>query len=205
MDLVLECLTKPTKKNAEATNPAEDEVDSKTGQDKETNKEVKEEDDGEERLAVVRHASVNGENELSLLLQNKESQETVRCLASQLYNVLNMVAKAYLAFVDFTGMRLDVALRLFLKAFMLEGSNEKQAHILAHFYERYHHCNPTAVASVDVVHCLTCVMMVLNTELHGENVILKMSCKDFLRILRRVDGGHVFPEKLSKRMYHSPF
>ncbi|KAK1801597.1 hypothetical protein P4O66_004559 [Electrophorus voltai] len=112
---------------------------------------------------------------------NEAIKQTGGPAQSQNTNFAKMVAKAYLAFVDFTGMRLDVALRLFLKAFMLEGSNEKQAHILAHFYERYHHCNPTAVASVDVVHCLTCVMMVLNTELHGENVILKMSCHDLER------------------------
>ncbi|KAK1787904.1 hypothetical protein P4O66_016385 [Electrophorus voltai] len=91
-----------------------------------------------------------------------------------------------------------------IKAFILEASSEKQECILTHFSELYHHCNPTTAASVDMVHFMTCAMMLLNTDLYGHyGGIKKISSKDFLSNLRRVDGGLVFPKKLSKQLYHS--
>ncbi|CAO2612312.1 PH and SEC7 domain-containing protein 3 [Lemmus lemmus] len=53
-----------------------------------------------------------------------------------------LVAEEYLKFFDFTGMTLDQSLR-------------------------YFYCNPDTITSQDGVHCLTCAMMLLNTDLHG--------------------------------------
>uniref|UniRef100_A0A8C3PFU9 SEC7 domain-containing protein n=1 Tax=Chrysemys picta bellii TaxID=8478 RepID=A0A8C3PFU9_CHRPI len=53
-----------------------------------------------------------------------------------------LVAEEYLKFFDFTGMTLDHSLR-------------------------YYQCNPNTVSTQDGVHCLTCAVMLLNTDLHG--------------------------------------
>uniref|UniRef100_A0A8D0H0L3 SEC7 domain-containing protein n=1 Tax=Sphenodon punctatus TaxID=8508 RepID=A0A8D0H0L3_SPHPU len=53
-----------------------------------------------------------------------------------------LVAEEYLKFFDFTGMTLDHSLR-------------------------YYQCNPNIISTQDGVHCLTCAVMLLNTDLHG--------------------------------------
>uniref|UniRef100_A0A8B9XEB4 Pleckstrin and Sec7 domain containing 3 n=1 Tax=Bos mutus grunniens TaxID=30521 RepID=A0A8B9XEB4_BOSMU len=62
-----------------------------------------------------------------------------------------LVAEEYLKFFDFTGMTLDQSLR-------------------------YFYCNPDTIASQDGVHCLTCAIMLLNTDLHGHVSVGVWSC-----------------------------
>ncbi|XP_058280208.1 PH and SEC7 domain-containing protein 3 isoform X3 [Hirundo rustica] len=78
-----------------------------------------------------------------------------------------LVAEEYLKFFDFTGMTLDCSLRSFFKAFSLIGETQERERVLIHFSSRYYQCNPNAISSQDGVHCLTCAMMLLNTDLHG--------------------------------------
>ncbi|XP_008825079.3 PH and SEC7 domain-containing protein 3 [Nannospalax galili] len=80
-----------------------------------------------------------------------------------------LVAEEYLKFFDFTGMTLDQSLRYFFKAFSLVGETQERERVLIHFSNRYFYCNPDMIASQDAVHCLTCAMMLLNTDLHGHN------------------------------------
>ncbi|TRY84240.1 hypothetical protein DNTS_028934 [Danionella cerebrum] len=78
-----------------------------------------------------------------------------------------MVAEEYLAFFEFKDMTLDQSLRSFLKAFSLIGETQERERVLIHFSSRYFHCNPTIITAQDGVHCLTCALMLLNTDLHG--------------------------------------
>ncbi|XP_056180274.1 PH and SEC7 domain-containing protein 3 isoform X2 [Falco biarmicus] len=78
-----------------------------------------------------------------------------------------LVAEEYLKFFDFTGMTLDYSLRSFFKAFSLIGETQERERVLIHFSSRYYQCNPNTISSQDGVHCLTCAMMLLNTDLHG--------------------------------------
>ncbi|XP_055142555.1 PH and SEC7 domain-containing protein 3 isoform X7 [Symphalangus syndactylus] len=78
-----------------------------------------------------------------------------------------LVAEEYLKFFDFTGMTLDQSLRYFFKAFSLVGETQERERVLIHFSNRYFYCNPDTIASQDGVHCLTCAIMLLNTDLHG--------------------------------------
>uniref|UniRef100_A0A8D0FTG6 SEC7 domain-containing protein n=1 Tax=Strix occidentalis caurina TaxID=311401 RepID=A0A8D0FTG6_STROC len=91
---------------------------------------------------------------------NSSNLEAARRLAKRLYHLdrfkrsdvakhlgknnefSKLVAEEYLKFFDFTGMTLDYSLR-------------------------YYQCNPNTISSQDGVHCLTCAMMLLNTDLHG--------------------------------------
>ncbi|XP_068089776.1 PH and SEC7 domain-containing protein 3 isoform X3 [Hyperolius riggenbachi] len=115
-----------------------------------------------------------------------------------------LVAEEYLTFFDFTGMTLDQSLRCFFKAFSLAGETQERERVLIHFSNRYFQCNPnTTMCSPDGVHCLTCAIMLLNTDLHGHNIGKKMSCQEFIANLQGVNEGKDFPRGLLKALYNS--
>uniref|UniRef100_A0A8C0W078 SEC7 domain-containing protein n=1 Tax=Castor canadensis TaxID=51338 RepID=A0A8C0W078_CASCN len=57
---------------------------------------------------------------------------------------------------------------------------EEYLKVLIHFSNRYFYCNPDTIASQDGVHCLTCAMMLLNTDLHGHVSarLVMLTCRD---------------------------
>uniref|UniRef100_U3JR25 Uncharacterized protein n=1 Tax=Ficedula albicollis TaxID=59894 RepID=U3JR25_FICAL len=114
-----------------------------------------------------------------------------------------LVAEEYLKFFDFTGMTLDSSLRSFFKAFSLIGETQERERVLIHFSSRYYQCNPNAISSQDGVHCLTCAMMLLNTDLHGHNIGKKMTCQEFVANLQGMNDGKDFPRGLLKALYNS--
>ncbi|EHA99612.1 PH and SEC7 domain-containing protein 3, partial [Heterocephalus glaber] len=116
-----------------------------------------------------------------------------------------LVAEEYLKFFDFTGMTLDQSLRYFFKSFALVGETQERERVLIHFSNRYFYCNPDTIASQDGVHCLTCAMMLLNTDLHGHvsNIGKKMTCQEFIANLQRVNEGVDFSKDLLKALYNS--
>ncbi|XP_045444781.1 PH and SEC7 domain-containing protein 3 isoform X7 [Pipistrellus kuhlii] len=114
-----------------------------------------------------------------------------------------LVAEEYLKFFDFTGMTLDQSLRYFFKAFSLVGETQERERVLIHFSNRYFYCNPDTISSQDGVHCLTCAMMLLNTDLHGHNIGKKMSCQEFIANLQGVNEDGDFSKDLLKALYNS--
>ncbi|NXG12885.1 PSD3 protein, partial [Grallaria varia] len=114
-----------------------------------------------------------------------------------------LVAEEYLKFFDFTGMTLDCSLRSFFKAFSLIGETQERERVLIHFSSRYYQCNPNTISSQDGVHCLTCAMMLLNTDLHGHNIGKKMTCQEFVANLQGMNNGKDFPKGLLKALYNS--
>lgn len=79
-----------------------------------------------------------------------------------------VVADEYLKCFDFKGDTLDGALRKFLGQFCLIGETQERERVLQHFSKRYLDCNPDAYKSIDSLHTLTCAIMLLNSDLHGE-------------------------------------
>ncbi|XP_008562842.1 PREDICTED: PH and SEC7 domain-containing protein 4-like, partial [Galeopterus variegatus] len=113
------------------------------------------------------------------------------------------VAEEYLSFFQFGGQSLDRALRGFLQALVLSGETQERERILFQFSRRFHHCNPGAFPSVDSVHTLTCAIMLLNTDLHGQNIGKSMSCQEFITNLNGLRDGGNFPKELLKALYWS--
>ncbi|XP_072898646.1 PH and SEC7 domain-containing protein 1 isoform X2 [Hemitrygon akajei] len=152
---------------------------------------------------------------------NKSDLEAARRLAKRLYNLegfkrsdvarhlgknnefSKLVAEEYLRFFDFTGLTLDQSLRIFVKAFALMGETQERERVLIHFSNRYYQCNQGSIPSQDGVHCLTCALMLLNTDLHGHNIGKKMTCQDFINNLDGLNGGKDFPKELLKALYNS--
>ncbi|XP_054853520.1 PH and SEC7 domain-containing protein 4 [Eublepharis macularius] len=114
-----------------------------------------------------------------------------------------MVTEAYLSFFQFGGLTVDKALRLFLKAFVLTGETQERERILRHFSQRYHCCNPEAFLTPDAVHTLTCAIMLLNTDLHGQNIGRSMTCQDFVANLNGMNNGSNFHKEQLKALYYS--
>ncbi|GFQ74632.1 PH and SEC7 domain-containing protein 3 [Trichonephila clavata] len=114
-----------------------------------------------------------------------------------------VVAEEYLKFFDFHGETLDVALRKFLKQFCLIGETQERERVLVHFSKRFLDCNEGAFKSQDAVHTLTCALMLLNTDLHGENVGRRMTCAEFIENLSELNEGENFSKEVLKALYHS--
>ncbi|TKS89489.1 PH and SEC7 domain-containing protein 1 [Collichthys lucidus] len=114
-----------------------------------------------------------------------------------------MVAEEYLSFFNFTGLGLDQALRTFLRQFALMGETQERERVLSHFSKRYLDCNPRVMPSEDAVHTLTCALMLLNTDLHGQNIGKRMSCTQFIGNLEGLNGGQDFHKDLLKALYNS--
>uniref|UniRef100_A0A7N6BKI0 PH and SEC7 domain-containing protein 1-like n=2 Tax=Anabas testudineus TaxID=64144 RepID=A0A7N6BKI0_ANATE len=114
-----------------------------------------------------------------------------------------MVAEEYLSFFNFTGLSLDQALRTFLRQFALMGETQERERVLSHFSRRYLDCNPKVMPSEDAVHTLTCALMLLNTDLHGQNIGKRMSCTQFIGNLEGLNDGQDFPKDLLKALYNS--
>ncbi|KAK2820735.1 hypothetical protein Q5P01_023694 [Channa striata] len=109
-----------------------------------------------------------------------------------------MVAEEYLSFFNFTGLTLDQALRSFLRQFALMGETQERERVLSHFSRRYLNCNPKVLPSEDAVHTLTCALMLLNTDLHGQNIGKRMSCTQFIGNLEGLNDSQDFPKDLLK-------
>ncbi|XP_033113894.1 PH and SEC7 domain-containing protein 1-like isoform X2 [Anneissia japonica] len=114
-----------------------------------------------------------------------------------------IVAEEYLNYFNFTNEKLDVSLRNFLKAITLVGETQERERILTHFSRRYNECNPGKFKSSDTVHTLVCAMLLLNTDLHGQNIGKKMSLQAFQMNLEKMNDGEDFPKDLLKRIYQS--
>lgn len=78
------------------------------------------------------------------------------------------VAEEYVKLFNFSGDRLDSALRKFLSRFNLVGETQERSRVLEHFAKHYLSCNPLFFESPDAVHMLTCALLLLNNDLHGE-------------------------------------
>lgn len=56
---------------------------------------------------------------------------------------------------------------------------------------------------VDAVHTLTCAIMLLNTDLHGQNITRKMTCNEFIDNLAGLNECENFPREILKQLYHA--
>ncbi|XP_008294846.1 PH and SEC7 domain-containing protein 4 [Stegastes partitus] len=113
------------------------------------------------------------------------------------------VGEEYLKFFDFTGQSLDHALRSFLKVVVLIGETQERERVLQHFSCRFQQCNPDSFSSSGSVLALTCALMLLNTDLHGQHVGKSMSSSKFVSNLDGMNEGENFSKDLLKSLYNS--
>ena len=113
---------------------------------------------------------------------------------------------AFLDMFDFTGKRVDEALRELLNSFRLPGESALIERIVAVFSEKYcGNATPEGIANVDAVLVLTYAIIMLNTDQHNPNVKKdkRMTYNDFARNLRGVNGDKDFAPEYLQEIYDS--
>ncbi|XP_054455984.1 PH and SEC7 domain-containing protein 1 [Anoplopoma fimbria] len=170
---------------------------------------------------VAERLALGGGGEEALTNGTKADLQAAKRLAKRLYSLdgfrksdvarhlgknndfSQMVAEEYLSYFNFSGLTIDQALRTFLSQFALMGETQERERVLAQFSRRYRQCNPESVPTEDSVHTLTCAVMLLNTDLHGNNIGKRMSCSQFITNLEGLNDGKDFPKDLLKTLYSS--
>ncbi|KAL3650082.1 Brefeldin A-inhibited guanine nucleotide-exchange protein 5 [Castilleja foliolosa] len=110
------------------------------------------------------------------------------------------------AFVDsmkFSGMKFDIAIREFLKAFRLPGEAQKIDRIMEKFAERYCADNPDLFKNADTAYVLAYAVIMLNTDAHNPMVWPKMSKSDFVRMNTMTDAEESAAQELLEEIYDS--
>lgn len=114
--------------------------------------------------------------------------------------------EAFLNCFDFTGKRVDEALRELLEAFRLPGESALIERIITSFSERYcSQSTPEGVANKDAVYVLTYAIIMLNTDQHNPNLKSqnRMSYAQFAKNLRGVNGGEDFAPQYLQDIFDS--
>lgn len=105
----------------------------------------------------------------------------------------------YIRLFDFTGKRVDEALRLMLESFRLPGESQLIERIMVTFSKAYISSDiPPGCADEDSVYVLSYAVVMLNTDQHNPNMkSRRMTILDFSRNLRGTNGNKDFePEYL---------
>ncbi|KAF5990130.1 hypothetical protein FBULB1_242 [Fusarium bulbicola] len=113
---------------------------------------------------------------------------------------------AFLGLFDFSGKRVDEALRQFLESFRLPGEAPLIATIVEAFSEKFcSHDTTGEVADKDAVYILTYAIILLNTDQHNPNLDAKkrMTLEDFARNLRGTNNGQNFAPEYLQTIYQS--
>ncbi|KAJ2785773.1 GDP/GTP exchange factor for ARF [Coemansia javaensis] len=107
------------------------------------------------------------------------------------------VLQAYMGLFDFSGRRVDEALRSLLGTFRLPGESQQIERIMETFAAAYFGSAPADVATKDAAFILAFAIIMLNTDQHSPQVKSRMALDDFARNLRGVNDGQDFsPEFL---------
>lgn len=114
--------------------------------------------------------------------------------------------EAFLDLFDFSGKRVDEALRDLLNSFRLPGESPLIERIVTVFSEKYcANTTPEDIADKDAVLILTYAIIMLNTDQHNPNVKdqKRMTYNDFAKNLRGVNGNQDFAPEYLQNIYDS--
>ncbi|RDL30365.1 Uncharacterized protein BP5553_10243 [Venustampulla echinocandica] len=116
------------------------------------------------------------------------------------------ILEALMDSYEFSGKRLDEALRELLEAFRLPGESALIERIITVFSEHYYEtADPEAIADKDAIYVLTYAVIMLNTDQHNPNVRPqdRMKYENFARNLRGVNGGKDFDTEYLQAIFDS--
>ncbi|KAM6525423.1 GDP/GTP exchange factor for ARF, variant 2 [Fusarium falciforme] len=116
------------------------------------------------------------------------------------------ILEAFLDSFDFSGKRVDEALRQFLESFRLPGEAPLISTIVESFSDKYCSNDTTEeVADKDAVYILTYAIILLNTDQHNPNLDAKkrMTLEDFSKNLRGTNNGKNFAPEYLQVIYES--
>ncbi|EDW47538.1 Golgi-specific brefeldin A-resistance guanine nucleotide exchange factor 1 isoform X1 [Drosophila sechellia] len=121
----------------------------------------------------------------------------------------NVDSKILINFVDsfdFTGLRVDQALRLYLETFRLPGEAPLIFLVLEHFSDHWHKQNQDPFANVDAAFRLAYAIIMLNMDQHNSNakrLNVPMTLEDFTKNLRGLNGGEDFDQEMLAQVFNA--
>ncbi|EDV36206.1 uncharacterized protein Dana_GF12843, isoform A [Drosophila ananassae] len=121
----------------------------------------------------------------------------------------NVDSKILINFVDsfdFTGLRVDQALRLYLETFRLPGEAPLIFLVLEHFSDHWHLQNKEPFANVDAAFRLAYAIIMLNMDQHNSNakrLNVPMTLEDFTKNLRGLNGGNDFDQEMLTQVFNA--
>lgn len=115
------------------------------------------------------------------------------------------ILEAFLDLFDFSGKRVDEALRDLLNSFRLPGESALIERIVTVFSKKYFSNTTEGIADKDAVFVLTYAIIMLNTDQHNRNLggQKRMVFNDFAKNLRGVNGGKDFAPEYLQEIYNS--
>lgn len=159
---------------------------------------------------------INDENdadELAHFFFSKSGRLNKKVLGEYLAKPSNIeILRKFINMFEFTGLRVDEALRVLLKSFRLPGESQQIERVVELFAERYVHCQENVVSDSeeeavkpdrDAVFVLSYSVIMLNTDLHNPKVRHQMDLDAYKRNLRGVYNGKDFPSWYLSKIYHS--
>ncbi|XP_033250509.1 Golgi-specific brefeldin A-resistance guanine nucleotide exchange factor 1-like isoform X1 [Drosophila miranda] len=121
----------------------------------------------------------------------------------------NVDSKILINFVDsfdFTGLRVDQALRLYLETFRLPGEAPLIFLVLEHFSDHWHTQNLEPFANTDAAFRLAYAIIMLNMDQHNSNakrLNVPMTLEDFTKNLRGLNGGKDFDQEMLAQVFNA--
>ncbi|KAF2838962.1 cytohesin-2 [Patellaria atrata CBS 101060] len=116
------------------------------------------------------------------------------------------ILTAFMGTFDFSGLRVDEALRHLLISFRLPGEAQLIDRIVTEFAARYcANSPPDGLANQDAVYVLCFAIIMLNTDQHNPNLKSqqRMAYTDFAKNLRGVNDGNDFDQEYLQGIYDS--
>ncbi|KAJ2490305.1 GDP/GTP exchange factor for ARF [Coemansia sp. RSA 2050] len=113
------------------------------------------------------------------------------------------VLQAYIQQFDFSGRRLDEALRSLLGTFRLPGESQQIERIVEAFSATYFASGPADIANKDAAFILSYAIIMLNTDQHSPQVKSRMKIDHFARNLRNVNDGQDFRSGFLADVYNA--
>ncbi|KAL0821482.1 hypothetical protein ABMA28_004950 [Loxostege sticticalis] len=107
---------------------------------------------------------------------------------------------------DYTGLRIDQALRLYLETFRLPGEAPLIFLVMEKFAERWHSTNGEPFANTDAAFRLAYAVIMLNMDQHNHNakkLNVPMTVEDFVKNLRGCNGNGDFDQPMLEAVYYS--
>ncbi|ORX43829.1 hypothetical protein BCR36DRAFT_360675 [Piromyces finnis] len=115
------------------------------------------------------------------------------------YNI--QVMHAFVDLMSFSNMTFVTALRVFLQSFRLPGEAQKIDRFMLKFAERYLKGNPQTFSSADTAYVLAYSVVMLNTDLHNDQVKNRMTKAEFVKNNRGIDEGKDLPKDFLEAIY----
>ena len=114
------------------------------------------------------------------------------------------ILEEFIKSFNFSKLRVDEALRLFLETFRLPGEAPLISNIMEGFAKQWRNSNNAQFSNDDAAFTLAYAIIMLNVDQHNHNVKKQstpMSVEEFKKNLTKVNGGANFEEEMLEDIY----